>query len=64
MDILFQSVRRDSNPRLPPWQGGALPAEPLTHVFLTTNYIVPKDIMFVKMFYRCLYRTFQDFLIY
>ena len=26
-----RSGRRDSNPRPPPWQGGALPAEPLPH---------------------------------
>ena len=30
--VLFLfSDRRDSNPRLPPWQGGALPTEPLSH---------------------------------
>ena len=27
----FESLRGDSNPRLPPYQGGALPAEPLRH---------------------------------
>ena len=27
------SDRRDSNPRLPPWQGGALPTEPLSHIY-------------------------------
>ena len=26
-----KSDRRDSNPRFPPWQGGALPTEPLSH---------------------------------
>ena len=26
-----QSFRGDSDPRLPPYQGGALPAEPLKH---------------------------------
>ena len=25
----FESLRGDSNPRLPPYQGGALPSEPL-----------------------------------
>ncbi len=27
----IESLRGDSNPRLPPYQGGALPPEPLRH---------------------------------
>ena len=33
-----KSDRRDSNPRFPPWQGGALPTEPLSH--LRTSQII------------------------
>src|SRR6266508_3705158 len=29
--VFFWSGRRDSNPRPPPWQGGALPTEPRPH---------------------------------
>ena len=28
---IYWSERRDSNPQHPPWQGGALPIEPLPH---------------------------------
>ena len=35
-----KSDRRDSNPRFPPWQGGALPTEPLSHVFQTRLIII------------------------
>ncbi len=31
----LKSDRRDSNPRFPPWQGGTLPTEPLSHIYLT-----------------------------
>ena len=33
------SGRRDSNPRPSPWQGDALPAEPLPPVYFNTNIL-------------------------
>ena len=42
LDSRTSSARRDSNPRPPPWQGGAPPTEPLAHnlSFLTTMVIL------------------------
>ena len=37
------SERRDSNPRQPPWQGGALPTELLSHRLMKL-----KDTIFAK----------------
>ena len=33
------SERRDSNPRQPPWQGGALPAELLSHLVSLNSFL-------------------------
>ena len=43
MDILFlvsSSARRGSNPRPQPWQGCALPTEPLAHLLNTSDIIL------------------------
>ncbi len=36
---LVLSEKRDSNPRPPPWQGGALPAELFSHLKEQTNLV-------------------------
>ena len=46
------SDRRDSNSRLPPWQGGALPTEPLSHIFRLNRFLFDKqDLIYMKHFY-------------
>ena len=61
--FLLISARRGSNPRPPPWQGGA---PPLSHsrlsvVFSTTIWIIPHLIRiannFLKIFYNFLFKT-------
>ena len=42
----FISARRDSNPRPRPWQGRALPTEPLAH-----NYVWDISQAFIKRMY-------------
>ena len=37
---LLWSERRDSNPQHPPWQGGALPIEPLPHILFLMERVV------------------------
>ena len=53
LDILFclLSARRGSNPRPRPWQGRALPTEPLAHVSNTSDIILNKQ-KTVKNFFQ------------
>ena len=47
----FKSDRRDSNPRPQPWQGCALPTEPLSHlyvVFSRTKINIQQNNIFVN----------------
>ena len=44
----FLSDRRDSNPRSPPWQGGALPAKLLSHLRALFHAQV---IYYIRVFY-------------
>jgi hypothetical protein len=45
-----KSDRRDSNPRFPPWQGGALPTEPLSHkiIHCLLNAFISEDFLRTK----------------
>ena len=47
------SARRDSNPRPQPWQGCALPTEPLAHYVFSSNtiYILSWYLIFVNSFF-------------
>ena len=41
---IFQSARRDSNPRPRPWQGRAPPTEPLAHIVDFISFLFPSTL--------------------
>ncbi len=52
--VLYESARRDSNPRPRPWQGRAPPTEPLAHNFarLTDGQVILYYILNVLSIYN------------